>query len=381
MTSNSSSRAFASSEYLRFVSSLLDRSIPPVARHNRTHPPAASRSKSPPARECPQRLLPLTTGICRQHARSRATTSFTLRLGLSARASPAWVLGPLRDITRAHPHSARDPNLSLRAVHRFSQPLDGFICARACERISSRSHVQGPSVQGLLSPRSHPPSSGGACPLAVRPVRCSPLREGCHITPASASRLLSTRGRVRCGSVIHTAAGRSPLRVPSPTGHPLPALGRSLPTTFRSRRLLTTPSPSRSYDQPALSVFSARSSAVASPPLPACSSFRAFYPTLTLRAGSIPQSIARQPDVSAASFEAPHSASAPPRARLLARAMSLPLRSNLRLCFSSTARSIARSRDVASASVEAPSSASAPPHIRFLVRVVSLRLRPRASDN
>jgi hypothetical protein len=58
------------------------------------------------------------------------------------------------------------------------------------------------SVQGLLSPRSHPSSSEGACPLAVaapsltRPPPLSRRRAGCHVRCLSASRLRSAQGRV-----------------------------------------------------------------------------------------------------------------------------------------------------------------------------------------
>jgi len=72
--------------------------------------------------------------------------------------------------SRLHPRASTHHEAfqsSLRSVLRFSQPRDGFLHARARGLISSRYHVQGPPVQGLLPSPSHPPSSGGACPLAV----------------------------------------------------------------------------------------------------------------------------------------------------------------------------------------------------------------------
>jgi len=57
----------------------------------------------------------------------------------------------------------------IRCVLRFSQPLDAFLRTRARGLISSRCHVQGRPVQGLLLLRSHPSSSERACPLAVVP--------------------------------------------------------------------------------------------------------------------------------------------------------------------------------------------------------------------
>jgi len=72
--------------------------------------------------------------------------------------------------SRLHTHASTSREAftaPLRSVLRFSQPPDDFLRGRACELISSRCHVQGPPVQGVLGPHSHPPSSGGACPLAV----------------------------------------------------------------------------------------------------------------------------------------------------------------------------------------------------------------------
>jgi hypothetical protein len=75
-----------------------------------------------------------------------------------------------------------------------ARPLAGLFHPAATSRVRS--------VQGLLSPRSHPSSSEGACPLAVaapsltRPPPLSRTRTGCHVRCPSASRLRSARGRV-----------------------------------------------------------------------------------------------------------------------------------------------------------------------------------------
>jgi len=61
---------------------------------------------------------------------------------------------PLRDMTRAHPPTRKLSTASLRSVPRFSQPPDGLLRAHACGLISSRCHVQGHPVQGILSSRS-----------------------------------------------------------------------------------------------------------------------------------------------------------------------------------------------------------------------------------
>jgi len=72
--------------------------------------------------------------------------------------------------SRLHTHASTSREAftaPLRSVLRFSRPLDGFLRARARRLVSSRCHVQGPPVQGLLLSHSHPPSSGGACPHVV----------------------------------------------------------------------------------------------------------------------------------------------------------------------------------------------------------------------
>jgi len=52
--------------------------------------------------------------------------------------------------------SAGGSQLPLRSVLRFSQPLDGFRHLRLRGPITSRSHVQGSSVQGFLPSHSRP---------------------------------------------------------------------------------------------------------------------------------------------------------------------------------------------------------------------------------
>jgi hypothetical protein len=171
----------------------------------------------------------------------RAPSPLLLAHRLSARASPAWVLGPLRDITRTQPRSSRRlPSPSLRSVPRLSQPLGGLLRARACRLISSRCHVQGPPVQGLLSPRSHPSSSEGAPPLpSFRRV----LTDFRRLPPASDLGF----------EVFIRARPRSMQRSYSPRCTPLPSsvssppgshsFGRSqLTRDLRSRRSFAAPS-------------------------------------------------------------------------------------------------------------------------------------------
>jgi hypothetical protein len=114
---------------------------------------------------------------------------------LSDSGPPAWV-SSLFATSRERVHHASLPKASLRSVHRRSQPHDGLLRARASRLVSSRSRVQGTfPVQGLLSSRSHPPSSGGACPLAVVTVSLAG-RDRQPRRRASASRLFSARRRV-----------------------------------------------------------------------------------------------------------------------------------------------------------------------------------------
>jgi hypothetical protein len=77
-------------------------------------------------------------------------------------------------------HLARKLPLPLCSVLRFSQPLDGLRHHRLCRLISSRSHVQGYSVQGFLPSRSRVNSSSTACPRAVTTHPLTDVAIGCH---------------------------------------------------------------------------------------------------------------------------------------------------------------------------------------------------------
>jgi len=87
-------------------------------------------------------------------------------------------LSPLHDITRASPRSRRLPEPALRSVRRRSQPHDGLLLTRAPRFVSPSSRVQGRfAVQGLLPPRSAPPSSGSAAPMPLPSERFSGSRD------------------------------------------------------------------------------------------------------------------------------------------------------------------------------------------------------------
>jgi hypothetical protein len=105
----------------------------------------------------------------------------------------------------------RLPHRPLRSVLRRSQPLDGLLRDRARGLVSSRSHVQDHSVQGLLSPRSSALSSRPPCPLAFRSVR-APRLPGCHPYEPRL-RGFAPRGAALHQRAVRPADARSPLRV------------------------------------------------------------------------------------------------------------------------------------------------------------------------
>jgi len=95
----------------------------------------------------------------RQSSRPTLQPTLTVRVSSLFAASIAGV------------HSHGSYPLPLRSVLRFSQPLDGFLHHRPCGPVSSRSHVQGFSVQGFLPPRSRAGSSPVVAPLPLSRVR------------------------------------------------------------------------------------------------------------------------------------------------------------------------------------------------------------------
>jgi hypothetical protein len=120
----------------------------------------------------------------RDHPSSRNSSSECLRpqelaihLSMSSFTCP-WVSSPLRDITRAqlrffaeHPRLHFVPSSGFRSLSTVSSALElaGLFHPAATSRISP--------VQGLLSPRSHPSSSEGACPQVVAPRATHPLAQ------------------------------------------------------------------------------------------------------------------------------------------------------------------------------------------------------------
>jgi len=171
-------------------------------------------------------------------------------------------------------HFCEESQLFATSVLRLSQPLDVFFRTTARGLVPSRCHVQGPLVQGLLTSRSHPPSSGGACPLAVRTATLTG-KPALHIA-GPRLRGLHLRGAAFTLGRLFTAHPRSlPSSSCSPPGPPQYAFRPSLPRTFRSRRWLQCPSLARSAPSPVLSVCSAYCSVAPSPARPTCSRFRA----------------------------------------------------------------------------------------------------------
>jgi hypothetical protein len=148
-----------------------------------------------------------------------------------------------RPSSRHHTHAATSHETSqvpLRSVLRLSQPLDGLLRARACELVSSRCHVQELSVQGLLSPRSHPSSSEGACPLAVAAsslhAPASAFAETNALPramPLGFEAFICARPR-STSLVIHRARTRSPLQFSLPRAFSISDVSAVLLGTFRS---------------------------------------------------------------------------------------------------------------------------------------------------
>jgi hypothetical protein len=129
-------------------------------------------------------------------------------------------------------------------------------------------------VQGLLSPRSHPPSSGGACPQAVDPRATHPLAQ---VAIAQGPRLrgLHPREAAFPAPQLFTTKHAAPLFEFFSSRPSLPEVGSRLPGTLRSARSPPAPALARSSRGLVSSVFSARSLASTSPSWPACSRFRA----------------------------------------------------------------------------------------------------------
>jgi hypothetical protein len=133
-------------------------------------------------------------------------------------------------------------------------------------------------VQGLLSPCSHPPSSRGACPLAVGSPTSHPLARAA-VAGAPRLRGFLPHGAAFLSRALFTRASVAPLLEFLSLRPSLPALSSSLPGALRSRRYLDGPSLSRSPFEADLSVSTARSPADTSPlRLPA----RVFEPSFRI---------------------------------------------------------------------------------------------------
>jgi len=152
---------------------------------------------------------------------------------------------PHRDITRARPLTRGVP------LPRYG-PSSGFripSTASSALRLAGLFHPAATSrislVQGVLPSRSHPPSSGGACPLAVIHPELTD-RNRLPLRTPSASRLRSARGCVLTAELF-TAPCVAPLfEFYLLQALPFPVMQHSLPVPLRPRCYRPQPSLARS---------------------------------------------------------------------------------------------------------------------------------------
>jgi len=119
----------------------------------------------------------------------------------------------------------------LRSVRRFSQPPDGLLRFQLCGLIASRNHVQGSPFRGFSRSIAVLARRQACAPLPLLPIR-SPA---CRLPRMnrSTSRPCSMNRCVPRRSVISLPPGRSPLRLPPPSGPHLPAVN-PVPRVLRS---------------------------------------------------------------------------------------------------------------------------------------------------
>jgi len=134
------------------------------------------------------------------------------------------------------------------------------------------------SVQGLLPPRSHPPSSGGNFPLVVKAKNCCQLSLAPQSTPPT-SRPYSTRRCVlpKRGLAAPSVAPLLSFRLPR--AFPVPAVSL-VPQAIRSWHFPMKCSLARSLHWVAFSVLPTRKSACLSP---GCRPAQGFEPSANFR--------------------------------------------------------------------------------------------------
>jgi hypothetical protein len=247
------------------------------------------RSVSPKPVSKPSARL-LQSAVPRQLLRRRVHPSLTTLLFrvpsrqilapvLSVRSFACLGFFPLRDFTPAHPLF-----VSLPETHYV--PLSGFLNLSAVFSARTFAGLFHPAttsrvhpVQGLLSFRSHPPSSGGACPLAVRTSSLTDRSRLPHPMSLDFEALLRVRTR-SIRPVIHRTNTRSPPQVSLLQVFLFLALSTSLPGAFPLSTFPPNPFPCElgSGGDPQR-IFCEKLGLLVSLP-PTCSSFRAFHPKI-----------------------------------------------------------------------------------------------------
>jgi len=172
----------------------------------------------------------------------------------SARARPAWVLlliatSPERvHLPRGFPLPHYGPSSGFRnpSTVYSALRLAGLFHPAAASRISL--------VQGVLPSRSHPPSSGGACPLAVIHPELTD-RNRLPLRTPSASRLRSARGCVRPAQLFTAPCVAPLLEFYLLQALPFPVVQHGLPVLLRPRCYRLRPSLARSPLAAILDVF------------------------------------------------------------------------------------------------------------------------------
>jgi hypothetical protein len=200
-----------------------------------------------PRREASSIRRPPEPVMARAHPSPRSSSSEFLRAFTSPAIFRSRLHQPLgfrslfaTSLERSDVSSRSAPTpVASRRPRAFAAPRRFFprSSSQACFIPQPRSGIR--SFRGLLSPRSHPSSSEGACPLAVGTPSLSARSSLRRSVRAPRVVPLDFEASIRAGPrsespVIHLAPGRSPLRVPCSSRSFVRDVGSGFPGAFRS---------------------------------------------------------------------------------------------------------------------------------------------------